>query len=128
MSLLDVLRTGVAIADQVTKPLQSTVSFSRAVVADDSYKTVSYPVTVPLRAIVDWKKTQMRTSTGTVSAIRPNLVFLDIAALVAATSGAGLSDLDKIVLQDGTTGPTLNLSGFIDAGTGHPIATECAIG
>jgi len=53
---------------------------------------------------------------------------LDIAALVAATNGAGIDDHDVIVLPDGTTGPILDMSGFIDAGTGHPIATEVFLG
>jgi hypothetical protein len=127
VSLLDTLRTAVKIADKVTKPVQSTVSYERYVSSTDD-GTITRAAAVPLRAIVDWRKTQVRTSTGVLSTTRPQVMFLDIAALVAATAGNGVSDHDKITLQDGMTGPVINLSGFIDAGTGKPIATECFLG
>lgn len=132
MSLLDVVRSGVAIADGVTKPLQATVSF-RHYVSSDAYGTKVYApdVALPalqLKALVDWKQKQVRTMDGVLSVSRAMVMFLDIAALVAATGGEGVDDNDVIVLPDGTTGPILDMSGFIDAGTGHPVATEVWLG
>lgn len=127
MSLLDVVRSAVATANTVTKPLQATVTFSRYT-GSDEYGTQTYAASVSLKAIVDWKQKQLRTATGILSVSRASVMFLDIAALVAATGGAGVSDEDKIVLPDGTTGPILDMRGFIDAGTGHPIATEVYLG
>lgn len=132
MSLLDVLRSGVAIADTVTKPLQATVQF-RHFVGADAYGAKTYipPASDPpaeLVAIVDWKQKQLRTTSGVLSVCRASIMFLNIADLVAATGGDGVNDEDVIVLPDGTTGPILDMSGFIDAGTGHPIATEVFIG
>ncbi len=63
-----------------------------------------------------------------MSVSRASVLFLDIAALVTATGGAGIDDNDIITLPDGTTGPILNLAGFTDAGTGHPVATEVFLG
>jgi hypothetical protein len=132
MSLLDILRTGVKIADGVTKPLQATVSYWRYI-GSDGYgtKTYSPPATsagIQLKAIVDWKQKQVRTASGVLSVSRASLTFLNILAVVVATSGEGIGDEDLIILPDGTTGPILDMAGFIDAGTGHPIATEVFLG
>lgn len=132
MSLLDVVRSGVAVANNVTQPLQATVQF-RHYVSSDAYGTKVYnpPVGQPaaeLLAIVDWKQRQLRLTSGVLSVSRSSVMFLDINALVAATNGDGVNDEDMIVLPDGTTGPILDMSGFIDAGTGHPVATEVWIG
>ena len=127
MSLLDVLRSGVAIANQVTAPLQATVSFQRFT-GSDGEGTRTYATAVDLLAICDWKQKHLRTATGELSVSRASVMFLDIVALVAATGGDGVDDNDIITLPDLTTGPILDLSGFIDAGTGHPIATEVWLG
>lgn len=127
MSLLDVLRKGVAIADKVTKPLQGTVMFRRDL-GNDEYGQPTLADAVPMRAIVDWKQKQLRTATGVLSVSRAVVMFLDINEMVAATAGEGISDTDQITLPDGTTGPILDMSGFIDAGTTHPLATEVWIG
>ena len=127
MSLLDVVRSAVKIADNVTKPLQPTVSFERFL-AEDGTGTQSYAAAVSLRAIVDWKQAHVRTASGQLSVSRAMVMFLDIAALVAATGGAGIDDNDRITLPDGTTGPILATSGFVDAGTGIPVATEVFLG
>jgi hypothetical protein len=127
MSLLDVLRSGVAIANTVTKPLQATVSYSRYI-GEDAYGTKTYATAVNLAAITDWKQKQVRTLSGVLSVTRSSVMFLDINALNAATNGEGIDDNDLIVLPDGTTGPILDMSGFIDAGTGHPLATEVLLG
>lgn len=132
MSLLDVLRAGVKIADGVTKPLQATVSFWHFVSSDgEGTKTYVPARTAPgaqLKAVVDWTQKSIRTMTGELSVSRASVMFLDIAALNAATGGEGVDDDDVIVLPDGTTGPILDMKGFIDAVTGHPVVTEVFLG
>lgn len=127
MSLLDVLRTGVKLADTITKDLQATVTFNRYLSSGVSGGK-TYGASVPMRAIVDWKQKQVRTPQGILSVSRASVTFLNIEEMVAATNGEGISDNDKITLPDGTTGPILDMAGFIDAGTGHPIATEVFLG
>lgn len=127
MSLLDVLRAGVAVADLITKPLQPTVTYERYLSeSGDGSKT--YAGIVLLYAIVDWKQKQVRTMSGILSVSRAAVTFLDITTLALATNNEGIGDNDRIVLPDGTTGPILDMSGFIDSGTGHPIATEVWLG
>lgn len=127
MSLLDVLRTGVRIADDVTKSVQSTVTYERYL-STDAYGTKTYGAGVSMKAIVDWTRRQVRTPSGVLSVSRATVTFLSIADVVVATSGDGFDDNDKITLPDGTTGPILDMMGFIDAGTTHPVATEVALG
>jgi hypothetical protein len=128
VSLLDVVRSAVKIADSVTKPLQATVTYERATVSDDNYSTKTYAAPVPLRAIVDWNQKPVRTQTGEMTVTRVTISLLDVAAVSAATGGTGIDDDDRFTLPDGTTGPILDLGGFIDAGTGHPVATEVMLG
>lgn len=128
MSLLDTVRNAVKTADTVTKPLQATVTFKRAVPNTDGYGGFTYPTSVSLRAIVDWKQKQLRTMEGQLSVSRASVTFLDVAAVATATAGQGISDNDQIILPDGTTGPILDMAGFIDAGTGQPVATEVFLG
>jgi hypothetical protein len=127
MSLLDIVRSAVKTADTVTKPLQATVTYERYL-DDDGYGTVSYAAAVPLRAIVDYKSVQVRTQAGILTASRVTIDLLDIAEVSAATAGAGIGNNDKFTLPDGDTGPVLDIGGFIDAGTGNPVATTVYIG
>ncbi len=127
MSLLDVLRSGVAIADKITKPLQSpSVMFARMTGRDGYGPTYAAPVA--LHAIVDYKAVQVRTKDGVLSVTRATITLLDIAEIVAATGGDGIGNDDVFTLPDGDTGPTLDIGGFVDAGTGHPIATTVMLG
>lgn len=123
MSLLDVIRGAVKIADEVTKPLQGSVSFERFTSAD-AYGEALYASAVSLRAIVEWKQQKVRTQEGILIASRCNVLFLDIAATVSATGGLGISTKDRITLPNGETNPIASLDGFMDAGTGRPVATQ----
>lgn len=127
MSLLDTFRLGVRIADKVTKPVQPEVTFEKYT-GSDGYGTKLYASAVPLKAIVDWKQKQVRTQEGILSVSRASVTFLDIDKLKSATNNEGVDDNDRITLPDGTTGPILDMSGFIDAGTGIPLATEVFLG
>lgn len=128
MSVLDAVRVGVAIADAVTRPLQPTVSFERCT-GWDGEGTLSYAEgVVPLQALVEEKQRNVRTTSGNLTISSVTVTFLDVAALAAATSGAGVQVRDRITLPDGRTGPILNTGGFVDAGTGQPVATEVYLG
>lgn len=127
MSLLDTLRTGVKIVDKVTKPLQPTVTYRRAT-GNDGYGNVTFAAPVSLRAIVDFARKQVRTPSGELTVTRATIDLLDVAAVVAATNGQGIGNDDQFTLPDGDTGPILDISGFIDAGTGNPVATTVMLG
>ena len=129
MGLLDVIHSGVRIANAVTKPLQALVSYERCTSTKaDAYGKKTYASAVQLRAVVDWKAQSLRTQAGDLTVCKASVMFLDAAAVSLATGGKGISDDDRISMPDGTTGPILDLRGFMDAGTGQPIATEVLIG
>jgi hypothetical protein len=127
MSLLNVVRSAVKTADLATRPLQATVSYQRYT-GQDALGDPSFATPVSLLAIVDWRARQRRTATGVLTVSRAMVTFLDAPALAAATAGNGIDDKDVLTLPDGTAGPILDLGGFVDAGTGLPIATEAFLG
>lgn len=127
MSLLDILRTGVKIANDVTAPIQATVSYER-MTSKDEFGKPTYASPVQLKAIVEAKQQQVRANNGIMNTSRASVLFLDITALVAATSGMGIDDEDKITLPDGSTGPILTYDGFVDAGTGKKLYTQVYLG
>jgi hypothetical protein len=134
VALRDAIAAGIKVADGVTRAggLQALVTLRHAGGADGE-GTIRYapplgqPAT-PMRAIVDWTQRSLRTQQGQMSVSRAQVSFLDVAALLAATGGEGLSDDDIITLPDGTTGPILDMKGFIDGGTGQPFMTEAFLG
>jgi hypothetical protein len=126
MSLLDVLRGAVKIADQTTKSWQGLVTLEHFA-AFGTYGP-THQSSTQLLAIVDWKQSQVRTAQGVMAVSRAYVMFLDVAALMAATNNEGLNDNDIIHLPDGSTGPILNMTGFMDAGTTKPVATEVYLG
>lgn len=128
MSLIALLRKGVKIADKATKSLQSVVTLRHYTGSQTLLGDKSYTSAVELRAVVDWEQRQIRTSGGVLSVSRAMVLFLDVAALSAATNAQGVDDEDIITLPDGTTGPILDMGGFIDPGTGRPLATEVYLG
>lgn len=126
MSLLDVLRSGVEVANKVTRPMQCLVTYER-MTGQGAYGPTFAPA-VSLHALVDYKANMVRTKEGILTATRSTVTLLDIAEIVAATAGQGIGNDDKFTFPDGDTGPLLDIGGFVDAGTGHPIATEVKIG
>ena len=127
MSLLSAVRAGVAVADKVTRPLQSKVSYRRWI-GQDGNGDATFAAAVELRAVVDWTSRRVRTITGLDTVSRAVITFLDVEALSAATGGAGISENDSLMMQDGSTGPVLDISGFVSPETGNPIATEVVLG
>jgi hypothetical protein len=127
MGLLQTIRDAVKTADKVVKDLQPTTTFERAL-SSDGAGGVTYGSPVPLKAIVEDKQEIVRTLSGGLSQSKTHITYLDIASLMAATGGQGIKESDRITLPSGETGPILSVGGFIDAGTGQPIASEVMLG
>lgn len=125
--LLKILRGGVAITDKITKPIQAYVTYRRHL-GDDGYGGDAFGDPVQVPAICDWIQVSLTTSNGQLAVSRSSVQFLNIEDVVRITNGEGIGDQDEITMPDGTTGPILDMKGFIDAGTGHPLATEVFLG
>lgn len=122
MSLMDVVRAGVAIANKVTSAggLQATVlqeSFVSETVKGDK----TYGAPTPRLALVTIKGQSVWTKEGALSYSRAELVFLDPTIVI--------TDDDRFTLPDGTTTQPVNvITGFADPVTGAPILTQVFLG
>jgi len=124
MSLLDVIRSAVKVADTVTKPLQADVTFEHYV-SSDAYGVQIFDAPTTLKAILEKKQRNVKTPAGQLAISTSQLTFLDVDQLMAATAGNGITVRDRITLSDGSSPvPILNVGGFVDAGTSLPVATE----
>lgn len=128
MGLLDVLRSIPTIAHSVLGEVECVVTYRKAGTLDEKGAPVAQGSPVSLKAIVDWRKQQVRTAQGVMSVVRPTILFLDIPALLAATGPEGLNVNDSLTLPDGTTGPINMVSSFLDTGTGRPLVPEVFLG
>ena len=134
MALRDLIVNGVKLLDSVTNngKLQTTVQYRRGTGTDfEGTVTFDPPVdqpAIPLRAVVEWVRRQVKTPEGVLDTTSPLVTILDLAGLTAASGGVGLTTSDSIVLPDGTTGPLNSLRGFLDPVTGQPFSTEARIG
>jgi len=115
MSLLDIIRNGVKLANTVTAPLQAKVQHYKLTHAADGYTTPSYGSPVSRLAIVDYRSRQLSSPSGQTVVSLATVTFLDPTITIGPD--------DKLVLPDGTTGPIFDISGFLDAGTGKPALT-----
>ena len=119
MGFRDLVRDGVALANSLTADLQANVTHKAWVSTSGSgVKTYAAPVIRP--ALVDWKQKQVRTVSGVLTVSRASVTFLDPDVIV--------DEKDVIILPDGTTGPILDMAGFIDRVTGTPYLTEVFLG
>lgn len=120
------IRKMIAKANTMTMDLQTTDDGKTGIVLHTPFLSVdgggnmTYGKTVKRPAIVDWKQRQVRTISGELTVSRASVMFLDPAVVV--------DDNDIIVLPDGTTGPILDESGFIDGGTSNPYFTQVWLG
>lgn len=132
MGLLNVVRSAVKTVDKATRDLQSTTLFRKYVSSSGSgAKIYNPPISSPaisLKAIVEDRQEMVRTLSGELSQSKTSIEYLDISALLSATNSEGVKENDLIVLQNGETGRILAVGGFIDAGTGIPIATTVFMG
>lgn len=128
MSLLDVLRAGVKIADGITKPFQGTVIYKQCLTKDEFGNKSLNSSGVPLKAIIDQTQRQVRTLEGQFMVVSASMDFLDVAAVKTATGGLGFSIDDEFTLPDGKKRPTLSAGGFVDAGTTRPVVSTVMLG
>lgn len=128
MSLRDVIVSAVKTIDVVTASLQAEVSYSPWI-GQDAYGVPTYGPTVKLAAIVDQQQRERRTLSGEVVVTQ---AYIGLLRPLPANGAAGriepVDRNDKFVLPDGTTGPIVDTSGFIDKGTGKPFLSEVWIG
>lgn len=126
MSLRTTIKSVVKTVDKIVKSLEGDVTYVRYLRTTAGVKVYDAPVV--LKATVDWKQKQIMVN-GLLTVSTAQLIFLDFAAITAATGGEGFTNNDRFILDDGTTGPVLLLGGYRDPlEAGRPFAAEVWLG
>ena len=129
---MSLLTTVVKIADGVTNSLgfQTKVTYRRWLGNATGYGDENLGPAKKLRAVVEHKHQSIVTSSGQTVNVRTSILFIDLPALMLATSNQGISVNDSIVLPDGDTGPIYTADGFIDpsVGVGKKVYTQVYLG
>lgn len=127
MSLLNALRSGVAVADKVTKSFQGTILYEHPIGRNGYGPVYAQPVSIV--ALIDMTQRMVRTRGGELVASRGTVTFLNVQDIANATSPDGyIRDEGRITLPNGLVCAILSAGGFVDAGTTFPVATTVALG
>lgn len=144
MSLRDVIKLGVDIANRVTKPVQSRVSHA-AWIGDTTYGDSQFAPPIFRDAIVEKKQQFVKGQGGEMVLSKAQITFLDPIApyktggfakgfaqgfTMASIEGRTepIDARDQIILPDGTTGQIVAQNGFMDPITARPFVNELWIG
>jgi hypothetical protein len=124
----DIIRNGVAIADRLTKDLQAIVTHEAWVGQTGSGRSM-YGPPINRKAIVDTRVRDRVTNAGQTVTTRASIQFLEAIEPNGAIGRVEPIDpRDRITLPDGTSGPIVDIGGFIDGQTNRPYTSEVWIG
>jgi len=126
MGYMDLIRQGVATANTETSDMQATVQYEQYDWTNLVERTWLAPIA--LKAIVEFRVRQVRSSSGLMANSTCTVMFLDIPAMMAATQNRGIKDLDVIRVQNAPDTGIVGYGGFQDPGNGLPIPTEVYLG
>lgn len=127
MSLATLVRSGVKIANRTTASLQVTVQH-RPWISQNGLGTDLYGSTVRRKAIVSQREDSIEDRGEIIRTIAYVLLLKPVTPNGATGRIEPVDKRDLFVLPDGTTGPIVKISGFIDAGTNGPYLHEIWLG
>lgn len=129
MGLGDIIRSGIAIADNVTVGVQVNVSHE-AWTGQNGLGTPTYAAAVTRQAIVDLTRKQRMTATGVLVNVVATVIILEtVAPNGAAGRREPIDPRDIITLPDGTTGPIFDApASVVDPATNRPFFNQIYIG
>jgi hypothetical protein len=129
MGLSDILRAGIAIADNVTKDVQGDVTWE-AWTSQGFKGTPTYASPVILKAIIDQTRKRRFNAEGQLVTVVASLTILEpVTPNGAAGRDEPIDPRDRITLPDGTTGPILTGPGSVwDPGQARPFLNEIQLG
>jgi hypothetical protein len=122
------LRDGVKLIKETTDSLQAFVTLNQWI-GQDVYGKPLFAAPMSLKAICVLAPNQHKTTNGIVVNTTAYAAFLEpILPNGAASRKEPIDPRDVIIFPDGTTGPIVEIKGFIDAGTNAPMFSEVWIG
>jgi len=124
MALTNIIRTGIAIADGITKSLQPDVTHF-AWVSQDARGVPEYAAPAVYPALVELSRNRVVGADGQVLFTRYSVTFLQpLPANGAEGRQEPIDPRDKLVLPNGEKVDVIDIKGFIDADTGAPFMSE----
>lgn len=120
MGLLDDVNDAISIAFNETADLQAAVLREAYTGGQNTKGEPNRSAAVSTPAIVEMKQQMVRLVSGELVGARAKVTFLDPAVVINLR--------DKLTLPDGTSGPILNVAGFVDRVTGRPVLSEVYLG
>lgn len=131
MSLADLVRNGVALANSITKPLQVSV-VHRAWLGDDDTSKPTYGSPTSRLAIVADSSKKFKRDDGEEVIATTYIGFLEPIPPVTQTvvgRNNPLDERDQLTLPDGRTGPILKTDGgLVDPLTGRTYLHQVWLG
>lgn len=128
MAFDDLIRTGVALADSLTAPLQASVTHE-AYTGMDGFGKKVYATGVARPALVERKNKERRKPDGRTIITTAMITFLrPIAANGAAGRQEPVDTRDRITLPDGSTDPIADVEALLDPDTGAGYYTTVYLG
>lgn len=128
MSLDALVRTGVALAHQITGDLQVVVEHEPWT-GTDGYNKPTYGYVKKRKALVERKQRMVRTPTGEEVLSTCTVTILGTVKANGATGRQEPIDTrDRLTLPDDTTAKILSVEGLIDPTTERPYCYEVALG
>ncbi len=127
---LEVLRGGIALANQLTAGVQVTITH-QAWIDQDTFGDPVLADPVPIKCILDLTRRQLQQDDGvTVTVIATATIVGDVSPNGAAGRVEPIDPRDIITLPDGTTGPIINTApnSVVDPGTGRGLIHEILLG
>lgn len=118
MALDDIIRSAVRLADSLTTSLQSSVTHS-SYLSQDAFGAATYSSPVTRTAIIELKSTLRQTSSNRIVLTTARITFLTPQLI---------DTRDIITLQNGSTGPIVDVVGVVDPDSGKPYASEVWLG
>lgn len=130
MRIAGLITKGVAIANRLTEPdLQVPVEHHAWTGMDTTYGGPTYATAVSRLAIVESRIKMLKMPDGRDVLQKAVITFLEpITANGATDRREPIDPRDKIVLQDGTTGPILKVEGLENNLANSPYLLEVTLG
>ena len=128
MSLANVVRSGVRVANKLTASLQVPIQHSAWIGQDDYSKALYSPVASIRQAIVEMGPVAVRTTRGEIVFAKAKVTIIGpIPDNGASGRSEPIDPRDKIILPDGSVGDILEMSAPIDPATMRPYYYEVTL-
>lgn len=131
MALIDIIRSGVAIASSVTDSLKADVTFL-AWIGEDGMGNDVFATPVTVRCLVDPSARERVTASGKLVMTFATLTVVDPMDDTTPNSPFTRSNpvdpRDQFILPGGGTAPVVEAGGFMDAGTERGFIGEIVLG